>query len=328
MNDLENRVRDGLHDDVDTRPVGELLDDVRRVARRRRTRRTASVAVVTVLAVAGVAIGFTSNRHNDVTPAPSHHSPASTPGIEDLSVSAAGERFKAVRGDCSSPCTEVWTQQGQAAWVRRGEVPDLTSEVAMAPDGTNGWAPGQTGVWSTHDGGRTWARVPAFPTPATGGVGIMTGPEVAWAFLPGPDGARLWRTPVGSDDWARVTLPNLPATPQLENVLPDSRVVLGGAGPLRGNTLRVVVGDGSTWHRFGIPCYSAPQLFGGNPSTKAERCGLARTVGTPEGQSFWRLTSALAARPCLITVLPNLRRTSTMSHPAKERTHEQSDRSA
>lgn len=288
MNDLETRVREALNDEIDVRPVGVLLDDVRRGARRQRTRRTTSVALVSVLAVAGLAFEFNAGRRDAAVPAtPSHATHTGKLEIGDLSVSATGERFEAVRGgDDSRPLTEVWVQQGAAAWVHRGTVPDLTSEVAMAPDGTNGWAPGMTGVWSTHDGGRTWARVQLFAPPAAGGVGILTGPEVAWAFLPGADGAQAWRTPVGSDDWVPVTLPKLPASVQMLNVLPDSRVVLGGVDPVGGGIERVVVGDGTTWHRFAVPCYSVPELFGGHPSTRGQRCGLVRIAGRFEGQDL------------------------------------------
>jgi hypothetical protein len=46
----------------------------------------------------------------------------------------------------------------------------------------------------------------------------------------------------------------------------------------------VVVGDGTTWHRYTNPCYQVPQLLGGNPSTRAGACGLARLPGAFEGQ--------------------------------------------
>lgn len=294
MTDLESRLREALHDEVGGRPVDVLLGDVRRGARRRRTRRTTSVAAVAALVVAG-AVGFTATRHHETTPLPSHRPTTVAPSrIEDLSVSASGERFKAVRNDgCASPCTAVWSQRGDAPWARTGEIKDLTTGVTMAPDGQNGWAPGQTGVWSTHDGGHTWARVRTFAAPSTRGVGIMTGPDVAWAMLPGPQRARLWRSPVGSEDWVRVRLPKLPPQAQMQNVLPDSRVVLGVLGVVKNSVQRVVVGDGTTWHRYGIPCYPVPELLGGQPSTRGEACGFARVAGTPEGGSLASAGQAL-----------------------------------
>jgi hypothetical protein len=184
-----------------------------------------------------------------------------------------------------SSCTAVWSQQGDAAWARRGTIPDVTAQVTLAPDGKNGWAIGQSAVWSTHDGGRTWGHVPTFAYPQTGGVGIITGPAVAWALLPGAAGATLWRTPVGSDTWTRIQLPKVPKTVQMENVLPDSRVVLGNPlGVVRNATQHVVVGDGTTWHRYSVPCYQVPQLLGGEPSTRGGACGLVLLPGRFEGQ--------------------------------------------
>lgn len=283
MTELETRLREALHSDVSEVRADLLLDGVRRGARRRRTRRTTSVAAVVVLAVAG-AVGLGAARHGESKPAPAHHTPAVLSNIEDLSVSATGERFEALRGACAKPCTELWTQHGRQPWHHRATIHDLTAEVSMAPDGRDGWAPGMTGVWSTHDGGRSWARVPAFPVPRTGGVGIAAGPKVGWAVLQTSRGAIVWRTPVGSDDWTRVTPPNLPPHTQLENVLADSRVVLGGLTLARGSAPKVVVGDGTTWHRYSVPCYQVPELFGGQPSTQAELCGFAQTPGAMEGQ--------------------------------------------
>ena len=152
MTDLETRVRDALHGEVAERPADVLLDDVRRSARRRRTRRTASMAAVAVLVVGG-AVGVTAARLDPKQPAPTQRVPAVQNDIADLSVTATGERFKAVRDDgCASPCVAIWSQRGHAPWVRTGTIHDLVAEVTMAPDGRNGWAPGQTAVWSTHDG--------------------------------------------------------------------------------------------------------------------------------------------------------------------------------
>ena len=290
MTELETRLREALHGDLGELGADALLDDVRRGVRRRRTRRTTSVAAVAVLIVAG-AVGLGAARHGDGEPAPSHRTPvvhSKQPDIEDLSVSATGERVEAVRGDCTSPCTEVWAQHGKSAWQHRGTIDDVTVAVTMAPDGQNGWAPGMTGVWATHDGGRSWALVPAFPVPQTGGVVIEAGPDDAWAWLPGAlaprRAARLWRTPVGSDDWKRVSLPPLSPQTKLENVLPDSRVVLGGFGPVSGSAQHVFVGDGTAWHRYSVPCFQVPELFGGQPSTQGGLCGFARTPGLIEGQ--------------------------------------------
>lgn len=286
MTDLETRVRDALHGEVAPRPADVLLDDVRRGARRRRTRRATSVAAVVALVVAG-SVGFASTRHQDTRPEPSHRTPHvfvpphGPTQIGDLAVSASGERFKALRSTCAGPCTDLWTQKGAAAWAHRGTIDDLTAGVTMAPDGRNGWASGMTGVWSTHDGGRTWARVAAFPVPDTGGVDVMPGPSVAWALLPSLNGApeRLWRSPVDADDWTQVTMPDVSPQTRMFDVLPDSRVELGDTTSVSGTHEHVVVGDGTTWHPYQVSCFPVPDLFGGDPSTRGQSCGYARTSG-------------------------------------------------
>jgi photosystem II stability/assembly factor-like uncharacterized protein len=49
-----------------------------------------------------------------------------------------------------------------------------------------------------------------------------------------------------------------------------------------------VVGDGTSWHRYTLPCYRVPELFGGDPSTRGKVCGtfqLPWGLGNPGGMA-------------------------------------------
>ena len=69
----------------------------------------------------------------------------------------------------------------------------------------DGWANG-SGLWSTHDGGASWRRV---PTPGNVDELVSAGGYVYATVDSGPAGrvrtyASLWRSPVNHDQWARL----------------------------------------------------------------------------------------------------------------------------
>ncbi|HEY2880503.1 hypothetical protein [Nocardioides sp.] len=89
----------------------------------------------------------------------------------------------------------------------------------------------------------------------------------------------------GADLVREVTLPKVSQATQMADVLPDSRVVLyDTTTTISASAEKVVVGDGTTWHRYRIPCFTVPDLFGGDPSTRGPSCGFFRTPSQIEGQ--------------------------------------------
>jgi hypothetical protein len=113
----------------------------------------------------------------------------------------------------------------------------------------DGWLYGE-GLWSTHDGGSSWHAVPM-----SGGVSSLAAAHgVVWALVStnGGNDQQLWRSPVGSDSWTRVTDVTVPATGDV--AVFGSRVVVLGAGP----TSKVWVSkDGTTFAAHPSPCTSA-----------------------------------------------------------------------
>ena len=90
----------------------------------------------------------------------------------------------------------------------------------------DGWLYGD-GLWSTHDGGRSWRTVPM-----SGAVRSLAAARgVVWALVStnGGNVQRLWRSPVGSDSWTLV--PDVTVnTPGDVNVF-GARVIVLGPGP-------------------------------------------------------------------------------------------------
>jgi photosystem II stability/assembly factor-like uncharacterized protein len=102
-----------------------------------------------------------------------------------------GRTFTAV----TSPPAQ-WTPAGQ------GTTTDTVSDVRFASS-ADGWAFGG-GLWSTHDGARSWRRVPMSGEV----VGLGAGAGRVWALVLHPTGAEeLWSTPRGSDTWVKTRLP-------------------------------------------------------------------------------------------------------------------------
>jgi hypothetical protein len=293
MSTVESRVREALREDIDRLSVDGVLDDVRRGARRRRARRTTLVAAAAALVLTAAGGGLVWHRQS----APVTHRPESAleTGPVTVSVDASGTAYEVVANEgCDTPCSTIRVSDGSGGWSSLASIRDASSHarpygpvttLEMAPNGHDGWAWG-THLWSTHDGGQTWARVMSPPgalSPDDSNLDISPGPQVTWALLSPRHAPQLWRTPTGSDTWTRVSLPR--GTGQaIATVLPDSRIalpVVKGVDEFKrvrrpGRPIRLIerydVGDGiGPWRRVMVPCLTTRLPFKEVP--KAQVCG-------------------------------------------------------
>ena len=143
----------------------------------------------------------------------------------------------------------------------------------------DGWLYGG-GLWSTHDGGRSWdgCRCPGPVTKLAAAHGTV------WALVTAADGntQQLWSSPVGSDSWdpvADVTV----GTPG-DVALIGSRVVVLGAGP------KLWGEDGTSFSSHASPCASAiaAELSAGGSLWAKCVTGTAAYVVTSADGSRWR----------------------------------------
>jgi hypothetical protein len=222
MNELETRLRDGLHGDVAPPDVDGFLIDVRRGAAWRRGRRaSAGVALLVAGLVGGSALLQQGHDHR-TAPEPVK-SPSSTcagdcqvPAVgRVVDVYASGSNvFELTVHDGCTHCSTVLRRTPAGGWQRLGTMTGGSSafgpvqQLLMAPDGRNGWA-WQGSLWSTHDGGRTWQQITDGPGRRTiRGRQVALGPDTAWLVSTSPAGRQeLWRTPLGKDTWHRVRTP-------------------------------------------------------------------------------------------------------------------------
>jgi hypothetical protein len=275
MNDLETRLRTGLDSEPTWHSPDDLLDDVRRGARRRRARRTTGAAAAAVialaLATAGGAIGWQQRQlhvggSTTGTPLPF--------GTSAVSVTDTGEVFKVVSNrDCVSPCSTVWKRKGthwlKMATFRSDQSPEqvVIRNIAMAPDGLNGWVWGHD-LYATHDGGETWSRITTGPSAEPDAVtDVQVGQTQAWVTSSRiTGGSALWHTLVGTDDWMQVPPPrvsgiwgkNVPARHWfVVDVLPDGRVAL--------DLTHIYLGNEYGWRKEPrVPCRRTGTLLGGS----------------------------------------------------------------
>jgi len=134
-----------------------------------------------------------------------------------------------------------------------GDTPAQTVGAIRFADPANGWVFGP-GLWSTHDGGRTWAAVAL--AGKSDSVSLEPAAGEAYALVrqsPGakPSAVQLFRTPAKSDAWAPATLPAAVEQPAALGVHGKTVwVMTGGQAP----ALFVSHDQGGSWTRDGNPC--------------------------------------------------------------------------
>lgn len=270
---LEDRLRQSLQSPMPADDE-EFLGAVRRGASARRRRRTTGAVAACVLAiggVAGIAIGVRAGddapERPPATRTPSPTLPADAfRGASDVDVVSPEIVFRVTGNVGCIACATVWMQRNDTGWIKLHEfgaeaydgAPDPmvqpVSDIEMAPDGNNGWAFGAK-LFSTHDGGTSWTQVTAGPgRPGDQGHAVIIAGEYAWAFVRSYEGqaATLYRTPVGTDDWAEVTAPDPGGASQLVAVGDRIALVTSDEG-LADSRLRTST-DGVHWGRVSLPC--------------------------------------------------------------------------
>lgn len=267
MNDLETRTRSALRDDPEWRSADALLDGVRQGVRRRRRTRAVGAGAAVALALAGGALTW-PRTGPATTPGFASHSATIDRHLRAVSVDASGTAYKVTGNQgCETPCSTIF-RHDSGGWETLATIHGSADsrhygpvlQFQMAPGGQDGWAWG-SGLWSTHDGGKTWTEDTSLTLPTTsdlrGNVDVYPGRSVTWATVTPHGffgaGTELWRTPTGRDQWTRVGLPEDRLA--IAAVLPDSRVALL---PMAGDlTAHYVVGDGTgPWQKVDVPCVS------------------------------------------------------------------------
>jgi hypothetical protein len=272
MNDLETRLRDGLHGDVTAPDVDRVLPGVRRGAAWRRGRRASAGVAVLVALVIGGSVALQEGRDRRGAPEPVTHGPSPTRtatgeelpkgaevGTIDVSVTGS-DVFKLTTNQGCVACSAVWRLTGIGnAWTHLfdfegapaygGHVDKTFGPVeyfTMAANGTDGWAWGHR-LWSTHDGAHSWTIVADGPGARTNrGHWVYAGPHLVWSVWTSNGGRQeLWRSPVGYDAWQRVATPHIG---DVIGVLPDDRVVMHETGEGASGSV-IVLRDAHTWTR-------------------------------------------------------------------------------
>ena len=137
-------------------------------------------------------------------------------GVVDYGVAGDGTLWRVTYEPCDTAlCSRVssydgagaWTTRADMAWPHPGSAEAADSGpakgISVSPDGQDLWAYGSR-LWTSHDGGQTWADHPVpFRTSGAAEVAVA-GDE---AVLRSNDG-HLMRSPAGSDDWTALALPS------------------------------------------------------------------------------------------------------------------------
>lgn len=307
--DLERRLREALSTDVDGPAAEAMVAAARRGQLRRRNRRRASGAVALVGAVA-VTAGVGSVLQNQPRSLPSD--PGRTPG-PTTSRSTHGEHpttaavaasdhdfFKMTSNVGCHACSTAWRRPPGGAWEKlhvfareayegradAGFGP--LSHIGVSPDGTDMWATGHS-MWSSHDGGRTWARVQTGPGRARSGTSaVAVTPERAFAidYVNGIQ-SQVWVSPTQGDDWT--PLQATAAVSLSAPLLPlGDRVAFLASGEGDSNPRIVATPDGTDFATLPLPANcpgnsSNPQTFG---STVVVACPTAD--GDAGTETVWR----------------------------------------
>jgi hypothetical protein len=130
----------------------------------------------------------------------------------------------------------------------------------------------QAELWSTHDGGTAWRRLPVLPGTLAEYYGSVLDLEAAggYAYLMAPNdhfGVSLESTPVGSDAWRLDKAPDM-YQPAGGSQLQGAIVLQGASGwALAGNdrgvsgSARLVPGGNGTWTSWRAPCANVGDSF-------------------------------------------------------------------
>ena len=186
LTDLETRLRDGLHGDLEYPDVDHLLASVRRGAAWRRDRRASAGVAVLVAAVIGGSTLLQQSHDDRTAPQPITHGPSPTAdsaGRVTGLATGGSHLYRLTSNAGCTACSGVWLRADDGSWTHLADIAGAAAyagqvsprygpldSLEMAPNGQDGWAWGRT-LWSTHDGGRTWSMVSdptSAPTPGGG----------------------------------------------------------------------------------------------------------------------------------------------------------------
>ncbi len=269
MTRLEDALRDAFTTEVDA-STQQMINDVRRGARRRRNRRKAATAVAAVsVLVAGVAVGGSLLRDRDPAPepAPRPTETASDPNAKAptgaaYAVDAGGDRVLAtIQGAEGCRCTELWRLDDSglddSGWEKVHEFPEeFVERLELAQDGKLGFAAAPGGdLWITRDGGESWEQ--AAPE---GGSSIehsylftTTGDDTWPAWAVDAMGHTLWR--FNGDYFEHASYDEFGA---VQNVWGLGGPIVVQTSPQGEGSVDsdvfASVDNGRTWNEIGSPC--------------------------------------------------------------------------
>lgn len=199
-----------------------------------------------------------SDATSSITPSTSAAAAAT---VYDLAATNNGW-FRLTENDGCRSCTVVWRREGdRGTWQRLAEISGREayggrittdfgplSTLVVTPDGLHGWAWYKT-LWSTHDGGDSWARVTEGPGRATDtGHQVVLTENHAWSLREG----ELWRSSLERDAWTRIDVRGLKGAVELL-ALPD-RVLVQAYGEGLSNPRLMGSTDGANWSEVALPC--------------------------------------------------------------------------
>lgn len=274
MNRLEDALRETFGSDLTTTDTPGA-DAVRRGLQQRRTKRAVvgATAAVALVAVTAAAVGLRGDGDGPPSPTPRPTetvTDAADPLTSALAVESAGGAVFATTDDPSCDCSVLLRRDGDA-WTRLHAFPvPFVDRLALTPDGRAGWAAADGKVWSTHDGGSTWAEV-SLPSRSDGDLtdSYLVAASSSYAWLVNLADHSLWRSPIGSDDFEQFAVPGESGVSSMDTRVQDVRVVgdsvVADLAPTgEGNVTsvpKVADRDGIAWRELSRPCTGDTRLL-------------------------------------------------------------------